>query len=578
MRELSSDGNAETVSEWLALEIQSLGIDKVFTLSGGMIVFLLDQIHQKTSIEIVPMRDERSAGFAAEGYSRQRLDYGVAFATSGPGATNLITSIASAYFDSSPVIFITGQVSTKEKRKRKNQRQNGFQELDIVSAVKDITKYSAYAKNAKSIPKIWNEAISSSKKGRPGPVLIDIPIDVQQQKIPLNILNRYNTKKNEKTKTNLLMELYIKFRKIMLQIKLRNLQQMIYKSNAPLFLVGGGVRISNSVEDFNNLINRSEIPVVTSLQGLDAIGDDSPKKIGFIGSYGNRWANLVLKQSDLILVLGSRLDVRQTGEDIERFTKSKNIVRVDIDSEELRGRIKANTVIKSDLSDFLGSVKQLDVNESAKSNLRKVISLKKEFKNHLEQPSLTLNPNRIIKVVTKYLGDVMSYVVDVGQHQMWAAQSIEINNGQRFITSGGLGSMGFAVPAAIGASLALNCKCPIAVFTGDGCFQMSISELQTIVERNLNIHIFLFNNNQHGMVAQFQSRNTQNRYIATREGYMTPNFAKVVQSFEIPHVTCKSIEEIPSIIQHLKSINGPSVVEFMIPQEAMALPRLNESD
>ena len=326
-----------TVSHYISDFLKFHGVNNVFELSGGMIAFLTDAIANHGAINVISNKHEQAAGFAAEGSSRVEMKPGVALATSGPGATNLITAIASCFFDSSPVLFITGQVNQLEIRKNKKQRQNGFQELDIVSAVLDITKYAKQIQTASEIPKVLEDAWNSTLEGRPGPALIDIPINIQQLEIEFFLPN---SKKKYKKANSVLRTNYTK------------LYELLIDSKKPLVIAGGGIRTSKTIKEFNDFIDKTNLPVVTTLMGTDTMSREKRNLVGFIGSYGNRWANHALFQSDLVLALGSRLDVRQTGNSIEEFINGKKIVRVEIDKAELEGRIPADLAFHTNLSNF----------------------------------------------------------------------------------------------------------------------------------------------------------------------------------------------------------------------------------
>jgi len=572
---MDNKADNQVLSQWLSSEIEQLGINTVFAVSGGMIVFLLDDIDRSQRVQVVSMKNEQAAGFAAEGLSRISGKPGIAFATSGPGATNLITAIGSAYFDSSPVIFVTGQVNTKEKKLSPEQRQNGFQELDIVSSVRHLTKFAAYVPSAEAFPELWREAVAQATTGRPGPVLLDIPIDVQQKPVGLRELA-------VETKDAMSHEIDSRFRKRINRGNRRELRQLAYVSSMiaaaerPLVLAGGGIRLSNTSDLFRSFIQRTNLPVVNSLMAVDALPSTFSQRIGFIGSYGLRDANQTLMESDLLLVLGSRLDIRQTGPDIGQFKKNKTIVRLDVDRHELSGRIRSDVEIDLPIREFFQSLSDLQLDAKAEAWSSQVQQRSQAHRDHLEQPELEFNPNRAIQLISQRLKSCAGYVVDVGQHQMWAAQSAIISESQRFMTSGGMGAMGFSLPAAVGVALSTDANSDFAVILGDGCLQMCLPELETIAAMNLNLKIFLFNNRQHGMVAQFQERNTSGRYVATRKGYSVPDFKRVVEAFDIGYSRADSYESLEDSIVRNCFRPGPHFFELEISNHALALPRLGE--
>ena len=314
------------VATYIAKFLKSKQIDTVFELQGGMITRIIDELHNQGGIKIVSVHHEQAAAMAADAYARVKNIPGVALATSGPGATNLITGIGNCFFDSVPAIFITGQVNLNEQKADRPIRQLGFQETDIVSIIKPITKAAYSVKRAADIPNIFEQAYNISLQGRPGPVLIDIPMDIQNGECDESI---EFIDSNIEYSDNKEIEDFIS-----------KLQQELKNSKKPLLLLGRGVRVANLVSEIMHFIEKLNIPVVMSLNGIDSIPYDNKNRIGFIGSYGNRWANYALGVSDLLLVLGSRLDLRQTGADIPTFTKGKKIFHVDIDKGELNNRIE----------------------------------------------------------------------------------------------------------------------------------------------------------------------------------------------------------------------------------------------
>ena len=552
-----------TVADYIANYISKKKVPAVFELSGGMIAFITDAIYRLKATAIINTRHEQAAGFAAEGAARTTGIPSVALATSGPGATNLITAIGSAYFDSTPIIFITGQVNQAELRINKEQRQNGFQELDIVQVVKSITKYAVQVSSAAELILELDRAWELALAGRPGPVLIDIPIDVQQMKIPAVSGNS----QDEIRPTQEILSLADISRAV----------DLISASKFPLILVGGGVRSNGAVEAFRKFAQSAGIPVVFSLMGTDALASESEFRIGLIGSYGNRWANRALAKSDLLLVLGSRLDVRQTGSSVPEFVKNKRIIRVDIDDHELSGRVQADINFKCTVKSFLASDAIANLKFDSTTFLSLIEQWKAEYPAVKEQEiPVDLNPNFLMGWLGDTFKNTNGYVVDVGQHQMWAAQSLALGPRQRFLTSGGMGAMGFSIPASIGASASLAGKWVVIV--GDGCAQLAIAELQTLKHYQLPVAICIVNNAQLGMVAQFQEENMDSRFIATREGYSTPDFVEIGKAFGIPAMRINSISDLPVAEEFIGNWeSGPILIEILLSSDAKALPKLSRN-
>ena len=550
------------VSQYVNAFLKKNDTKFIFEMSGGMITHILDSIYQKNEIKIISMRHEQSAAFAADTVGRLTGKPGVAMATSGPGATNLITGIGSSYFDSSPTLFITGQVNRNELKKNRKIRQLGFQETDIVSIIKPITKKAFLATNAKNVPNLLEKAYEISLNGRPGPVLLDLPMDIQKSQIKAAKVKKVSIKPKKFCNNNLL----------------KNLFSDLQNSKKPIILVGGGIHSSHSLALFRKFVALIKIPVVNSLMAIDALPFSDKFRVGFIGSYGNRWANTSLANSDFVLVLGSRLDVRQTGSQVKQFKKNKIIYHVDTEKEEINNRISGCIEVNSDLNSFLTSI--IKYINSKKIKIRKdwineINSLKNSFPDYKENSKISgINPNNFIHKLSKSSKKASVFVADVGQHQMWSAQSLELNKNQRFVTSGGMGSMGFGLPSAIGAAFTKNLS-PIVLIAGDGGFQSNIQELQTVVHNNLPIKIIILNNRCHGMVRQFQEKLFDKRYQSTLWGYSSPNFEKIALSYGIKAKTIKIESEIEKGLEWLwKQPKSPQLLQVMIDTFTNAYPKM----
>ena len=548
-------------SDYIATTLEKKGIKFVFELSGGMITHILDSLNQKTDIKVISMHHEQSAAFAAEGFARITGIPGIALATSGPGATNLLTGIGSCYFDSVPCIFITGQVNRHEMKLERNIRQLGFQETDIVSMAKPITKACFQITDPNLLPNILELAFEISTSGRPGPVLIDIPMDVQRSNI--EIAPFVNETKN-----------LIDFNTSLIS----DLINDINGSEKPLILCGRGVRASNCLTLFKNFATITKIPIVTSLLGLDVISYEDSQRVGFIGSYGNRWANIALGNCDLLIVLGSRLDIRQTGADTNYF-QNRKIYHIDCEKDEINNRIKGCVPITSDLKYFFEKFNKIASNLEFEIKLGWVNFIEQEklkWPDTKEVVAIGINPNVFMHLLSSNSKKAAVYLADVGSHQMWAAQSLEIGINQQFLTSGGMGAMGFSLPASIGACLAVN-KLPVIVLIGDGCMQINIQELQTISRNKLPIKIIVFNNESLGMIRQFQDSYFESRYQSTSWGYSAPDFEKVAIAYGIQAKTINNENEVLSAINWLWEFNNesqPQLLQVMINPQTNAYPKL----
>ena len=406
------------------------------------------------------MHHEQGAAFAAEAAGRITGIPGVAMATSGPGATNLLTGIGSCYFDSSPAVFITGQVNRHEQKGDRVIRQLGFQETDIVAMARPITKGAWMVQSVAELPHMLDRAFALATAGRPGPVLLDIPMDVQREAIsePVSEIN------------SVADDVSVEPRHLVA------IRDAFLKARKPLILAGGGIRSSCATSAFRSFVDASGIPVVHSLMGVDSLPSHHPLNAGMIGSYGNRWVNLTLNDCDCLLVLGSRLDVRQTGAQTEAFKGTRPIFHVDIEPGELNNRVLGCYGVLSQLAPALAALEEElgTVRQQIEANTLEwrasIAKLREKWPDTAELKSLEgINPNTFMHQLSRG-SNAAAYVVDVGQHQMWAAQSLELTSRQRFITSGGMGSMGFALPAAIGAAIVLDGS-PVTVIAGDGGYQ-----------------------------------------------------------------------------------------------------------
>jgi acetolactate synthase-1/2/3 large subunit len=548
-------------SDFIAEFLEKKGISSVFELSGGMITHILDSLNQNTNIKIVTMHHEQAAAFAAEAYGRVIGLPGVALATSGPGATNLLTGIGSCYFDSTPAIFITGQVNRHELKGDRGIRQLGFQETDIIAMATPITKACFQITEAETLPEILEKAFEIAMEGRPGPVLIDIPMDIQR--IQIN---------PESTSAQIVQPAFID------KSALEELYKDILDAKKPLILAGRGIKASRSQHLFDQFVEKLNIPVITTLLGLDVIEFLNPLRVGFIGSYGNRWANIAFGESDLVIVLGSRLDIRQTGADVG-FIANRKIYHIDCEAAEINNRVKGCVPILSDLKNFFETFNSHYPDKMAGDYLTwtsRINDLKKEWPDINELTPIGINPNKFMHALSKVGEKARAYLADVGSHQMWAAQSLELNKNQHFLTSGGMGAMGFSLPAGIGASIALD-KSPVVVLVGDGCMQINIQELQTIVRNKLPVKIIVLNNKTLGMIRQFQDSYFESRYQSTYWGYDVPDFERIATAYGIKSKTIDSPEEINQAVQWLwtpENLEAPMLLQVMIDPHTNTYPKI----
>jgi len=552
-------------SDYIAKFLEAKKVECIFELAGGMITHILDSLHLSTKIKIVTMHHEQGAAFAADGYGRITGIPGVALATSGPGATNLITGIGSCYFDSVPAVFITGQVNRHELKGNRNIRQLGFQETDITTIVAPLTKKCYQVKDVSEIPAIFMEAFKIATEGRPGPVLIDIPMDVQRGDINSDPIA--DAAKNNNSSKPFGWEK-----------ELNNLSALLHKSKKPMLLVGRGVRSAFAHKELENFLQLTKIPVITTLLAVDAVPFDHKQRVGFIGSYGNRWANISFGECDLLIIAGSRLDIRQTGADVKYF-ENRDIYHIDCEEGEINNRVKGCIPLVADVKEFFKTFtdKFQKENYPVKTDwFDHINSLKIKWPDIKELDTKGINPNVFIHILSQNSAKSKAFLADVGSHQMWTAQSIEISNDQVFLTSAGMGAMGFALPAAIGACLALNCK-PVVAVIGDGCMQINIQELQTIVRNKLPIKIIILNNQNLGMIRQFQDTYFESRYQSTWWGYTAPDFEKVAVAYGINAKTITHTEQTEEGIKWLwndENKDKAVLLQVMIDPETNTYPKI----
>lgn len=508
-------------SDYIAQFFADKGINVVFGYIGGMITHLVDSIDKNPNIRFIQTYHEQTAAIAAEGYALESGKPGIAIATSGPGATNLMTGIADAYFGNIPTIFITGQVNTYEYKYDKPIRQQGFQETDVVSIVKPITKYAVMVDDASMLRYELEKAYHIASTGRKGPVLIDLPMNISRAEIEPETMLSFSPSPSPSA-----------------DIDWHAIAMTLKKSKSPLILIGGGC--FGESELVNKLIAACNAPFVTSLMGRSIADESSPLYCGMIGSYGNRCANMIISQCDVLLAVGSRLDTRQTGARIEAFNPECNIIHVDIDraeldSHRLPNRITVNAAANDFINQFINS--QLTF-PSCKSWIEATQEITRDYNQQLEVERFVENkaPYSFFVELNKILPANAVITTDIGQNQMWAAQALKLSSNHRFYTSGGLAPMGFSLPVAIGAAFASPDK-PIYCINGDGGFHMACQSLLLISQYNLNIKVIILNNEALGMITQFQHLYFNDNMAGTtaKGGYLTPDLRAMAAAYHLPY-------------------------------------------
>jgi acetolactate synthase I/II/III large subunit len=531
--------------------LEKEGVEIIFGFPGGAVLPLYDQLYD-APIKHLLVRHEQAAVHAADGYARVTGRTGVVFATSGPGATNLVTGIANAYMDSVPLVLITGQVASPFIG------TDAFQEADITGITLPVTKHNYLVKNINDLPDVLSEAFYIASTGRKGPVLIDIPKDVFDQEAPFE----YN-------QTRKIPGYNPTYEGHAGQIS--RAIKAIRDARRPVIFGGGGLIRSEASEALRELAETARIPVILSLMGLGAYPGDGELFLGMPGMHGSATANYALNEADLIFAAGVRFDDRVTGK-LESFARQAKIVHIDIDPAEIGKNVHIDVPIVGDVRLVLEElIRKLRPGNTEKW-LQQIKAWQKEYPMPVGSPCLDskLKPQFVIRELSRLSEDETIVATDVGQHQMWTAQHFVIREPRSLITSGGLGTMGYGFPAAIGAKLAAPDKRVICI-TGDGSFQMNIQELATAVYNKIDIFIALINNNYLGMVRQWQDIFYNKRYSYTAlEG--SPDFVRVAEAYGATSLRAENEQEASAAITQALQTRGPVLVDFKVDPEENVYP------
>ena len=530
-------------------------VEVVFGIPGGAIMPLYDTIDKNPSFRHILTKHEQGAAHAADGYARATGKVGVCFATSGPGATNLVTGLANAYLDSIPVVAFTGQVISPLIG------TDAFQEVDITGITLPITKNNYLVMDVKNLASTIKEAFYLARTGRPGPVLIDLPKDVQISKTDFHYPEKSRYSGYRPTiKGNL--------------NQIKKATKSIQESRKPIIYAGGGIITSNAANELKIFVEKTNIPVTTTLTGLGCFPENNPLSLGMLGMHGLACANIAISESDLIIALGTRFDDRVTG-DIKHFCPKAKFIHVDIDPAEISKNIKVDIPIVGDVKYVLSKLTHLAESKKEEEWLAEVAELKK--KNPLQyKKDDQLRPQYIIEKLNKITKGEAIIVTDVGQHQMWAAQYYQYLHPRSFISSGGLGTMGFGLPAAIGAQIGCPKKKVICI-SGDGGFQMNSQELATAVINKLPIITIIMNNGYLGMVRQWQELFFQKRYSSTSlEG--SPDFSQLVQVYGGKGIKVTSKKDLDSALKEALSSEQFVLLDCLIPPEENVFPMVSPGE
>lgn len=545
------------VTDYIAAFWAEQGVDTIFGYQGSSIAHMIDSIARNEQIRFVETRHEQGAAFAASAYAKAGKELGVALACSGPGALNLITGVADAFYDSVPVVFITGQVSQKEMKRNLQIRQYGFQETDIVNIVRPITKFSIRVENADDVPALLEKAVKFSLSGRPGPVLLDFPHNIQGSQIEVNCAPK-----------NIINELNLQEGNVDGEAVSRTFEKLC-RANRPVLLLGGGCHISKATQKKLELLG---IPVVVSYRGKNSYDNKSTNYCGVVGVYGDRAANWCVKYSDYSLCLGTRLDGRQTAGERLQLQEKELVTVVDVDRHELDKLPDDYAKVEADAESFL--IDLLRIIEKSVYNWQRWLNCVCSWRSSYpidEEYTLTdfVNPNMLFHKMGNSLCDYAAVTTDVGQNQIWANTSFAIGLNQRLLQSCGLGAMGYSLPAAVGAYYA-GFKQVISI-NGDGGFQMNIQELQTVQENKLPIKIFVLNNKSLGLIRDYQDKALGSRRFGSVDGFGSPNYQQIAIAYDLNYVCLSDNKHIDDVIDLLDS-DEAVLIEVLISEESITAP------
>lgn len=531
-------------------------VDVVFGFPGGQALPIYDALYQEPAIRHILTAHEQGATHAADGYARATGRAGVVFTTSGPGATNTITGIATAQMDSSPMVVITGQVPCDMIGK------DTFQEVDVYGITTPITKHNYIVKDAQELPRILREAFSIARTGRPGVVVVDVPKDVQVAEI------EYQEEKIDISYKNIDLFHPGLYDRTEQQEAIEQAIAAMQKCERPFILAGGGVNISGAEAELQKLAEKLKAPVACTLMGLGAFPGDHPHYMGLIGMHGSKYANQAVQQCDLFLAVGARFSDRVTS-DVKAFAPNATIVHIDIDLAELNKNIRADIAICGDVRNTLKTIlKNLKVRKDT-AWLDEVYAMRERYPLKYTENGM-VNPQYAMQELNRLSGGDIIVTTEVGQNQMWAAQYLKVKSPRSFISSGGLGTMGFGLGASIGAAIGRPGTRVINI-AGDGSFMMNSTELATVSRYRVPIVQLLFNNHALGMVRQWQNLFFGQRFSHTTLGGEV-DFVKLADAYGIPGYRAERNEEIPGILQKALETDGPVLVECCVHPDEMVTP------
>ncbi len=522
--------------------LKNEGVDTIFGYPGGVLLPLYDELYD-SDINHILVRHEQAGAHAADGYARATGKVGVCLATSGPGATNLVTGIANAYMDSVPIVAITGQVPTPMIG------NDAFQEADITGITLPITKHNYLVRDVEDLPWIVKEAFYIASTGRPGPVLIDLPKDITTDEFEFIYPKKTHLRGYHP-------DLGID------NDAVKRAASMILDSERPVIYAGGGVIISDSSSELLRLAETIQAPVTTTLLGIGAFPQSNPLSLRMLGMHGTKYANYAVQESDLLIAIGARFDDRVTGK-IDAFAPCAKVIHIDIDPAEIGKNVRVDLPVIGDAKTILQSLNSHLQKMQTKSGawLGKIDAWKKEHPLRYEQSDEVIKPQYVVQEIHKACPDAI-IVTEVGQNQMWAAQYFQFENPRTFITSGGLGTMGYGFPAAIGAKVGCPDRTVIDI-AGDGSFQMTSQELATVSKSDIKVIVAILNNSYLGMVRQWQELFFGERYSYT-DISQSVDFVKLAEAYNLVGIRAEKPSEVPSAISEALSADRTVVIDFVV--------------
>ncbi len=534
------------------------GVEIIFGYPGGAVIPLYDEIYHCEFLQHVLVRHEQGGGHMAEGYSHATGKVGVCIGTSGPGATNLVTAICDAMMDSIPMVAITGQVRTEVIGK------DAFQEADITGITMPITKHNWLVKDVNDLPRVMHEAFHIARSGRPGPVLVDIPVDVFRAVV------EYDPDEVE----NIEISSFKSDFKVH-KVQVKRAAELIAQAKQPVLYVGGGAKAAGAEHLVQALAHKTGFPVTTTLHGLGAFPENDPLSLGMLGMHGTAYANLAVEHCDLLIAIGARFDDRVTGK-VSSFAQNAKVIHFDIDPGEINKVRRADVSIVGNCAEALEALLPMvdetqDISEWRAQLDAWRADMPLEFNDGANDG--TLHAEWVIREIARLTDRNVVVTTDVGQHQMWAAQHFGMRSPRQFITSGGLGTMGFGLPAAIGASFGVGPDKDVWCISGDGSFQMCIQELIVATIYKLPVKIAILNNTFLGMVRQWQEMFWQKHYSSV-DMERAPDFVKVAEAYGMLGLRCESVDDVEATIRKAMETEGPVLMDFRVVKETNVYPMI----